>query len=358
MYCKKLLCENYRNIENASVSLSSGVNVFYGDNAQGKTNLLEAIYYFACGKSFRGARDRELISFDREGAYIALDFEDRDRERHHEVRFSRLSRRECFKEAIKTARMSEFVGSFRAVLFSPEHLSIVKDGPAERRLFEDIAISQLYPAYMSSLTRYQKLLSERNALLKEPEMFSFRGMLTVLSEQLAKEASFISEHRRRYTEQLSLITSEIVSEMTEGREKISIEYPCFRTEEEYRELLTSNVEKEIRASGTLYGIHKDDMPISLNGSDTRVYASQGQQRSIALAMKLSEGEISKQVTGEYPVFLLDDILSELDRSRKEYILSGFEGRQVIITCCEEIPELKQAASVFSVKKGECSRISS
>lgn len=352
MYCKKIVCEGYRNIENASLELSGGVNVFYGDNAQGKTNILEAIYYFACGKSFRGARDRELISFDRESAYINLVFEDGDRERHHEVRLHRTSRRECFKEAIKTARMSEFVGHFRAVLFSPEHLSIVKDGPAERRLFEDIAISQLYPAYMSSLSRYQKLLSERNALLKEPEAFSFKSMLAVLSEQLAKEAAFISEHRRKYTERLSVITSEIVSDMTGGREKISIEYPCCRTEDEYRALLTSNVEKEIRAGGTLYGIHKDDMPITLNGSDTRIYASQGQQRSVALAMKLSEGEISKIVTGEYPVFLLDDILSELDRSRKEYILSGFDGRQVIITCCEDIPELSMQANVFRVKNGK------
>ena len=352
MYCKKIVCENYRNIDNASLELCEGVNVFYGDNAQGKTNILEAIYYFACGKSFRGARDRELISFDRDSSYINLIFEDGDRERHHEVRLHRNSRRECFKEAIRTARMSEFVGRFRAVLFSPEHLSIVKDGPAERRLFEDIAISQLYPAYMSSLSRYQKLLSERNALLKEPEAFSFKSMLSVLSEQLAKEAAFISDHRRRYTERLSVITSEIVSDMTGGREKISIEYPCCRTEEEYRALLTANVEREIRAGGTLYGIHKDDMPIKLNGSDTRIYASQGQQRSVALAMKLSEGEISKLVTGEYPVFLLDDILSELDRSRKEYILSGFEGRQVIITCCEEIPELSMKANVFRVKNGK------
>ena len=350
MYCKKIECEGYRNIEKASLELSRDVNVFFGDNAQGKTNILEAIYYFVCGKSFRRARDRELISFYRDHARLELDFEDKDRERRHEVRLHRQGRRECFMEAIRTPRISEFVGRFRAVLFSPEHLSIVKDGPSERRLFEDIAISQLYPAYMASLSRYNKILSERNALLKEPEAFSFKGMLTVLSEQLAREGAFISEHRRRYTEKLSEITADIVADMTCGREKLSIDYPCFKTENDYRELLLSNTEKELRAGGTLYGIHKDDMPVTLNGSDARVYASQGQQRSIALAMKLAEGEISRIVTGEYPVFLLDDILSELDRSRKEYVLSGFDGRQVIITCCEDIPELK--ASVFRVKNGK------
>lgn len=350
MYCEKLKLKNYRNVESAEVLLSPDINVFYGENAQGKTNLLEAIYYFAYGKSFRQAKDRELIRFGQENANIKIEFTDKIRKRTHEVRFFDNSRKICLKENLKISKMSEFIGVFRAVLFSPEHLSIVKDGPSERRNFEDIAVSQLYPAYMSSVSRYQKTLLQRNSLLKEPESPSFNDMLYIYSEQLATEAAFISEYREKYTERLSFFVSDIINDMTCGREKVRINYDDRKSKEEYLRLLTENTEKEIRAGATLYGSHKDDIYIELNGRDSRSFASQGQQRSIALAMKLAEGEISREITKEYPVFLFDDILSELDRSRKEYILSGLSGKQVIITCCEEIGE----GNIFTVKNGQVS----
>lgn len=348
MYCEKISFKDYRNIEKAEISLTPDINVLYGENAQGKTNLLEGIYYFAYGKSFRLAKDKELIRFGQDSANIKIEFSDNVRKRSHEVKFFESARKICLKENIKIARMSEFIGVFRAVLFSPEHLSIVKDGPSERRNFEDIAVSQLYPAYMSSITRYQKTLTQRNSLLKEPESPAFYDMLCVYSEQLAKEAAFISEYREKYTERLSLHVSDIVSDMTCGRERVKINYGERKSEEEYKRLLTENTEKEKRAGTTLYGTHKDDIYIELNGKDSRSFASQGQQRSIALSMKLAEGEISKEITGEYPVFLFDDILSELDRSRKEYVLSGLNGKQVIITCCEEV----DVGNVYTVKNGE------
>jgi len=347
MYCKKITYQNYRNIETAEITLDEGVNVFYGNNAQGKTNLLEGIYYFACGKSFRSATDKELVRMGSEYASVAVEFFDGQRERRHEVRFSDRDKKICLKENIKITRMSEFIGVFRAVLFSPEHLSIVKEGPAERRNFCDIAISQLYPAYMASLSKYKKLLQNRNAVLKDEESPNSDAMIDVLSAELAKEAAFIAAYREKYVRKLSHYVSDIISDMTCGREKAELFYPSAADESEYMRLLTSNVRKERYAGSTLYGIHKDDIKVTLNGNDSRVYASQGQQRSIALAMKLAEGEISKDDTGEYPVFLFDDILSELDRSRKEYILSKLGSRQVIITCCEDIPMGK----IFTIDNG-------
>ena len=347
MYCEKISLKNYRNVENAEISLTPEINVLFGENAQGKTNILEAIYYFAYGKSFRLAKDKELIRFGENSSNIKIEFTDKIRKRNHEVRFFDAGRKICLKENIKVSRLSEFIGVFRAVLFSPEHLSVVKDGPSERRNFEDIAISQLYPAYMSSISRYQKTLQQRNSLLKDPECYSFNDMLYVYSEQLATEAAFISEYRERYTERLSGVVSDIIKDMTCGKEDVKISYDDRKSREEYLKLLTENTDKEIHAATTLYGSHKDDIYIELNGKDSRSFASQGQQRSIALAMKLAEGEISKEITGEYPVFLFDDILSELDKKRKEYILSGLSGKQVIITCCEET----DVGNIYTVKEG-------
>ncbi len=350
MIINKISCKNYRNIENAELLLCSSANVIYGNNAQGKTNILEAIYYFACGKSFRGGKDKDLVRFGSECSSISLDFTDNVRERRHEIYFPSAGRKACFKEGIKISKISEFIGLFRAVLFSPEHLSIVKDGPSERRSFEDIAISQIKPEYMCALTRYQKILADRNALLKNPEIQGFSDMIYVLSARLAHESAYISKEREEYTKKLSEKVSEIISDMTCGREKAEIFYDCRMSEEEYLKKLTSSVDREIRAAGTLYGVHRDDIQINLNGNDSRSFASQGQQRSLALAMKLAEGEISKEESGEYPVFLFDDVLSELDRSRKDYVLSGLNGRQIIITCCEEIP----VGTVYTVENGRVS----
>lgn len=348
MYCRKIKYENYRNIESAEVSFSDGVNVFIGNNAQGKTNAIEAVYYFARGKSFRGAKDRDLIRKGCERARVELEFSDSARERRHEFILSESEKRTCKKEGIVIRRMSEFIGSFRAVLFSPEHLSIVKEGPSERRNFADIALSQLYPAYVAALTRYQKILLQRNSVLKEPYSPVFNDTLSVLSEQLATEAAVIAEYRDAYVKKLDGKVKEIIGDMTGGVEKAELRYSEPKSREEFLRDFNGNTDKEIRAGTTLYGPHKDDILITLNGGEARVFASQGQQRSIALAMKLAEGEISRDETGEYPVFLLDDILSELDENRKSYVIRGLTGRQVLITTCEVIPE---GAKVFGVENG-------
>ena len=347
MYCKKAEYKSYRNIDNAILELDKGVNVLNGFNAQGKTNLLEGIYMFAYGKSFRGATDKELVKLGSDFGSVNLEFCDSERDRRHEIRLFSEERKLCFKEGIKISRMSDFIGVFRAVLFSPDHLSIIKDGPSERRAFLDVALSQLYPAYMESLSKYKKLLAQRNTVLKDPDAFGFDDVISVISMQMAREAAFISEHRYKYVKKLHEKVGAVISDMTAGREKCDLSYEYLRDESEYQKLFSVNQEKEKAAKTTLYGVQKDDIAVSLNGLDSRVYASQGQQRSIALAMKIAEGEISNELTGEYPVFLFDDILSELDERRKDFILSGLDGRQVIITGCDEINKGK----IFKVEGG-------
>lgn len=347
MYIKKVSYLDYRNIERAEIEPSEGVNVLHGENAQGKTNILEGIYYFALGKSFRSATDKELVKLGSDFASVKMTFFDGKRDREHEIRLFSAEKKVCLKEGIRISRISDFIGVFRAVLFSPEHLGIVKEGPSERRAFLDVAISQLYPAYMASLSKYKKLLVQRNTLLKDSECQGFYDLISVISAQMAREAAFISAHRKKYTDSLCRYVNMTVEDMTAGRERVSLKYLTEKSEEEYFKAFTQNLEKETAAKTTLYGVQKDDIEITLNGLDSRVYASQGQQRSIALAMKIAEGEIAKDIGEEYPVFLFDDILSELDSSRKDYVLSGLDGRQVIITGCEDIPK----GRIFKISSG-------
>lgn len=353
MFITEVSVDSYRNIEKAKLELDRGVNVFYGKNAQGKTNLLESIYFFACGKSFRGAKDSELIKLGAQSGSVTLNFTDQTRERTHKVTFFEGERKICFKEGIKISRISDFIGVFRAVLFSPEHLSIIKDGPSERRNFCDIAISQIYPSYMAALSKYKKMLVSRNTLLKDPHSEGFYDLVSVISDQMAQQAAFISSYRARYIERLSAHVQKIIHDMSGGKEDARISYDGLLTEEQYLSRFTRNIEKELMAKTTLYGIQKDDITVTMNGLDSRVYCSQGQQRSLALAMKLAEGEISRELCGEYPVFLFDDILSELDESRKDFIMSGLSGRQVIITGCDKIRQGK----IFSISDGKVSSFS-
>lgn len=367
MICKKITVENFRNISSASLCFDSGVNLLVGDNAEGKTNLLESIYFVAVGKSFRGAKEAEVIKFSEESAKISLDFEDSHREQNIEIKLLRNKNRQVFKNKVKIPRMSEIVGEFRAVLFCPEHLSLIKDGPSERRSFLDVAISQLSPVYLSSLQRYNRILKERNKLIKNAydDRKTFDDTVEFWSEQLATEAALISKFRVEYIEKLEKYVGQCFFDMSGEREKTSIAYcgsaglskeDYFNTEktkEKYIELLSRSHEREIGAGATLWGIHKDDIEIMLNGKAARIFASQGQQRSLSLALKLAEGEICREKFGEYPVFLLDDVLSELDASRREYLMNGIVGKQVIMTSCElsDLAKLR-SKNVVRVKNGE------
>ena len=339
MICKSIEYFNFRNIESARIEPSPGVNVLFGNNAEGKTNAVEGIYLFSCGRSFRAHADSEMIRFGEKKCFVKLIYCDSTGEKKLDFSLLANGKRSCRKNGIQLSRLSEFVGNFHAVLFCPEHLSLVKEGPSVRRSFLDMAISQLSPVYLGTLQRYYSVLRQRNGLLKQ-RLFSgkevdreFRDMIEIWSDQLAKEAEYISKARYEYVMKLEEKTKVILSDMTQKKDNIEITYPDPVEKAVFFERFTSFLERELKAGGTLYGIHRDDMKIKLNEKEARSFSSQGQQRSAALAMKLSEGEIVRDNIGEYPVFLLDDILSELDDNRKRYILDGLLERQVIITSC-------------------------
>lgn len=341
MICRKVTYKNFRNIEFAEIYPSENVTVLNGKNGQGKTNALEGIYLFAGMRSFRTVHESELVRFGCDSAEISLEYFDGKRNCTIIQRFvPSYSKRYINKNGVPITRMSEIMGSFRAVLFCPEHLSIVRDGPAERRRFLDSAISQTDQSYLRALQKYKSILMQRNALIasarEKHDDSVFTKTAELWSSQLSEQAEIISKKRADYTEKLEEKVSELLSDMTSGREKATFKYLYPRTADEYMKLLTENTDRELRAGITLYGSHKDDIQIFLNGKEARYFASQGQQRSIALAMKIAEGEISKDISGDYPVFLFDDILSELDSSRREYLLSGTSGRQTIITSCDSI----------------------
>ncbi len=363
MECNRIKIKNFRNIEEAEIVFDSGVNILVGDNAQGKTNLLEAIGFAAIGKSFRTNHEEELIRFGAELAEVSLDFTDSQRQQNITVRMMPGQRRRIEQNRNKVARLSDIVGAFRTVLFCPEHLSLIKDGPGERRGFLDIAISQLYPVYLKSLQQYNHVLKQRNKLIRaaENDRRTFDATVELWSAQLAREAATIARYRVQYLERAMPHIVACFSEMTGEREIPEVIYAgsshgipeeyldTKETEKKYFDLLMHNHDREIGAGTTLWGIHKDDIEILLNGRSARSYASQGQQRSLALAMKLAEGEVCASVTGERPVLLFDDVFSELDATRRAYLSGKIEGRQVIITTCE--PFGIAGGKIIQVKEG-------
>lgn len=355
MRCDRVRYYGFRNIADAEIEFDSGTNILYGDNAEGKTNALEGIYMMAQGRSFRPAHENDMIRFGSEAAAIRLTYTAAGRKNELEMKLYRGGKRICKKNGVPLSRLSELMGSFRAVIFCPEHLSLVKEGPAQRRNFLNMAISQLDPEYLSALQRYGRILEQRNALLKKYAFDQKSGeeTLTLWTEKLAAEGAVISSRRASYVQKLNEEAAAVFSSMTEGREVPRYVYKEERSAEEYMAAFERVRDRELKTASTLIGPHRDDISILLNDREARLYASQGQQRSLALAMKLAEGGISREVTGEYPVFLLDDIMSELDAGRRLYIEKGLAGRQVILTSCRHDGP---ADRIFAVRQGTYERM--
>ena len=343
MHLEEIRLRDFRNIENETVRLSPGVNLFYGNNAEGKTNLLEAIYYFARGKSFRGAHDRELCRFGQPAFEIEARFFGGERMQSLLYRYAgreRVRRR----NGAPVDHASEMIGHFRAVLFHPEHLSLVKGSPALRREFLNIAIAQARPSYLSLYASYMRILENRNSLLR----FAGKGLpfdedeFAVWSARLSEAAARVAAERYRYLALLAPEAESLLSAISSGKETLSLSYQSEIGEGEiaemeagYRALLSSDLRREIAAGFTVFGPHHDDIRIEIGGHPAREFASQGQQRSVTLAMKLAEGEVSKRISGEYPVFLFDDVMSELDAERRQFLLGALSGRQIVVTACDE-----------------------
>ena len=368
--------EDFRNIREAKVEFSPGVNVLWGANAQGKSNILEGMYYFARGKSFRGVPDKLLVrtGCDFGTASLTCRGEGDVYDTHLSVTFPTRGKKRIARGGAPLSGVKELVGSFRAVLFCPEHLSLVTGAPAERRAFLDIALAQLYPDYVAALSTYTRALTERNALLKQAaEGWHVEdNQWAVYARQLARSGAAVIARRSAYTDRLSELVGECFHDMTGGREIPRLTYVCAAGSDAPADLphhseaavadrlyavLTERLVKEIAAGTTLYGIHRDDVAVDLNEQSARLYASQGQRRSLALAMKLAEGAISRAVGGEEPVYLLDDVFSELDGERREYLLSALGQRQVIITTCEgeNIFDRISDVALFAVEAGQVQR---
>ncbi|MCH5184341.1 MAG: DNA replication/repair protein RecF [Oscillospiraceae bacterium] len=367
MLIKQLSLHHFKNAAEETLTFGDGVNVICGENASGKTNLLEAMFFFAAGKSFRGCKDRELIRFGEEEAKAELRFA-RGAENAIETKmgvfFRKSQKRQISVEGQPVRKLAEYLGMFRAVIFTPDHLHLVKGAPENRRHFLDLAICQSFPRYAASVHEYGRLLQQKNALLKgeNPD----RHLLEVYHDRMAISAAVITLNRFRYLENLAREAQAVQKEMSAGRETLELRYLSQigakegQTAEElrdaYRALYEARTDMEIKRGTALFGPQKDDFAVLINKKNARLFSSQGQQRSAVLALKLAEGELSKRLTGEYPVFLLDDILSELDAGRRGYILSHLSGRQVILTGCEpELPEAGVSCKIL-VEHGEAKTI--
>lgn len=360
--------EGFRNISALSLSPCETVNIFYGDNAQGKTNLIEAIWLFSGSPSFRGAKNAELIRFDEDFSRLCCDFSTEKRTEKIEITMSRDNRpRKISLNGVPLATSSELTGSFYCVVFSPVHLSLIKDGPKNRRKFLDTAISQITPQYKNYLSIYEQALLQRNALLKRSNGFrNFSDTLEVWDRQLAKTGTILSIYRSDYVKKLSALAQKIYDGLSNSKEKLSISYistafPDFFDIKEYDEsavsaYLLSMKEKQsgdIALGFTQIGPHKDDLEVFINDKSARAFGSQGQQRSAAIALKLAEAELLKRVTKENPIMLLDDVMSELDIRRQDYILNHVKNLQVFITCCDVVnTKGLQKGKIFKIKDGE------
>lgn len=357
MYIKSLQLLNYRNYKNLAIELGKNVNVFMGDNAQGKTNVLEAIYYCAFAKSHRTNKDKELINIEEDRAFVRLEVAKNRLDKRIDINILKDGKKAISINSIKVSKISELVGTFNVVMFSPEDLRIVKESPGVRRKFIDMEICQLNSKYYYNLVQYNKVLSERNIILKNRNIDD--SMLDVYDIQLAQYGKLIIKSRLDYIEKLNFYSDTIHKEITSGKEFIEFKYISTvknldMIEESLLEQLKSSRRRDIEKRITSVGPHRDDFSILINGMDAKIFGSQGQQRTVVLSIKFSSLRIIKELTGEYPVLLLDDVLSELDFNRKGYVLRSIKEIQSIITCTgiEDLTTyLDENSRVFKVKDG-------
>lgn len=333
-------------------------NVIYGKNAQGKTNLLEAIWLFTGGHSFRGSKDNELIAFEQSFCKLSLTFFSEGREQKIDLTIQN-GKRSFSINGVEKRSGADLIGKFCGVIFSPEHLSLVKNGPAMRRSFLDGALCQSKPSYAREFVLYQRTLNQRNSLLKEiAKNAADPSMLEMWNGFLAQRGIQVISRRKQMVEKLRHTAQEIYAGLSQKSETLDLLYEstvsrqedC--TEESFLEKLSAAEKSDLATGYTSVGPHRDDMEILINGISARLYGSQGQQRSAVLALKLAEAAVLEEITGEKPVILLDDVMSELDRNRQDFLLNQILDRQIFITCCDpgSIAHL-QKGRLFFVEKG-------
>lgn len=369
MIINSITADGYKNLENVCIELDPKMNIICGENAQGKTNLIEAVWLCSGCRSFRGTREKDFIGFTKDAAKVGIIFS--DNERKQEISFS--VKKENPKEktvnlnGVKLPLLSKLFGSFRCVVFTPEDLDLTKGTPDVRRHFLDLSISQIKPSYINALNKYNTILSHRNALLKSINNLNDEdeSCLDIWNEQIAEAGAYISVLRYNFCLLLNEYTKQLYSSVTDGKEKLKTGYHSTvyealdgekdikgKLKEIYLKKLRSSITTDLKLGFTSAGIHRDDLKININDLPVREFGSQGQARSAALSLKLAHARILKEEYGEDPVMLLDDVLSELDPMRQRFILNNIEDMQVLITCCDSkfITDMR-GGKVFIMKKG-------
>ena len=369
------LCD-FRNYTKQVLDLSPGLNILVGANAQGKTNFLEALYFGAMGRSRRAGNDRELIRFGAKAAFVQLEVET-GRElmetsglapsgNRIDVHIRREGPKGIAVNGLPLQRLGDLFGVLLVVMFSPEDLQLVKNGPAERRRFYDMELCQLSPVYYGDLQRYYRVMKQRNSLLKRLQKFRDEALLASLApwdEQLADYGARIVAHRRRFTVRLDELASAIHGRVTGGLETLRVAYKPSVNEADFREKLARNLERDIYMGTTTIGIQKDDAVFYINDVDARQYGSQGQQRTASLSLKLAEIDLIREEKGETPVLLLDDVFSELDADRQRCLLESIQDVQTVLTCtgvedmlAEVCGSAEDGVAVFHVSGGSIARV--
>lgn len=369
---KKLYVNGYKNLKNIDIRFNPNINIFCGENAQGKTNLIEALWLCSGCKSFRGTRDRDFIGFSENLAEVKTEFVDSMRTQKIEFAVARENIREkkVTLNGVKLLLLSKLFGTLKCVIFTPEDLELSKGSPDNRRTFIDLCISQIKPNYIHAINKYDNILSQRNAMLKD---IAFKGQgrenLEIWDRQLSEVGAYISLLRYTYTKKLNSFASRLYYKLSRGNESLELSYYStvyssmegrsdFKGEmaEEYFKKLKNNENEDIRCGYTMCGVHRDDIITKINNLNSRDFGSQGQQRSVALVMKLSQAEILFDETGEAPVILLDDVLSELDYGRQDFVINEINDMQIFITCCDPTVVLKhKMGKIFFMKNGKIYR---
>ncbi len=352
MIIKNVLIKNFRNIKDVSFSPDEKMNVFYGPNAQGKTNLLEAIWLFTGAKSFRGAKDSEFIRFGETEALIKTEFLKDGALQDSEIKIG--ERRKAVLNGNSLASPGALAGNFCAIVFSPQDISLVKDGPSVRRRFLDTAIFQIYPKYVEIMRKYTRAVQQRNSAIKDLYHHSeLASLIDVFDMEIVENGKKIIEYRKNYIDMLKIEVPKVYSGISEQKEQLDISYSLNCSAELLEERLKAARREDMRTGVTSVGPHRDDIDFSINGISARLYGSQGQKRSVALSLKLAEAEILNKKTGSRAVALLDDVMSELDPARQDYVLNHIKDWQVFITCCDP-SNTKNLLSgrIFKIENGE------
>ncbi|MBQ8148264.1 MAG: DNA replication/repair protein RecF [Lachnospiraceae bacterium] len=355
MHIHSLELKNYRNYEYLNMNFDSGTTILYGDNAQGKTNILEAIYVSATTKSHRGSKDKDIIQFEQDESHIRTQVVKSDITRRIDMHLRKNKTKGIAIDGLPIRKSGELFGVANVIFFSPEDLSIIKDGPAERRRFLDLELCQLDRMYLYHYTNYNKVLNQRNNLLKQiyfqPKLAE---TLDVWNQQLVQYGTEIIRSRKAFIKQLNDILKDIHGKLTGGKELLKIQYEASVDESNYEALLIQKQDMDMKYQSTQVGPHRDDMSFYINDIEVRRFGSLGQQRTAALSLKLAEIEIVKQLIHDTPILLLDDVMSELDESRRDYLLHSIHDIQTIITCTgydDFIKERMKINRVYKVVKG-------